>query len=304
MGIAQLVGICSTPAYTEPPLSGIMAAIQGLAQDFDGSTATNSDMTTNGIQGDIEAKHSSFNVFAIIKSGGLAEQLGGVSDSAGSPDFTAAGKFAYNSSSSNILSTGNDISVMTGASSVNGDIADFDDLPWMAVAYWDGTSGGFKGILVWGFTGDMINSSGTVSSNGHPVAKVKDIFYPNNSANNFNKVVYAVFESGGTLIKYDVDGSGASYPGWNYSNGAAAGTSGYNSTSSFSSDDGIWMFRVTGQNSTTRYNADGNSPGPDPNSSDAYGAGNYNGGDNVNLKWAGTDEGNTWVGYCFSGDAN
>ena len=64
------------------------------------------------------------------------------------------------------------------------------------------------------------------------------------------------------------------------------------------------MFRVTGQNSTTRYNADGNSPGPDPNSSDAYGAGNYNGGDSVSLKWAGTDEGNTWVGYCFSGDAN
>mgnify|MGYP001167679549 CR=1 FL=1 len=306
MGIAQLVGICSTPAYTEPPLSGIMAAIQGLAEDFDGSTATNSDMTTNGIQGDIESKHSSFNVFAIIKSGGVAEQMSGVSDSAGSPDFTAAGKFSYNSSSSDILSTGNDISVMTGASSVSGDISDFDDLPWMAIAYWDGSSGGFKGILVWGFTGDMINNSGTVTTNGHPVTNVKDIFYPDNSGNNFNKVVYAVFEAGGTLVKYDVDGTGGvGYPGWNYSNGQNPSSSGYNGTGAFSSDDGIWMFRVAGQNSSTHYNADGNSPGPDPRSgSDNYGAGNYNGGDSVSLKWAGTDEGNNWVGYCFSGDAN
>jgi hypothetical protein len=86
--------------------------------------------------------------------------------------------------------------------------------------------------------------------------------------------------------------------GWNFSDGQAPNaTTGYFSTSAFSSDDGFWAFALGGK-------VNGNA-GPTYQAANGYGFGNFNSTDvSSQLRWAGTAiAGTTYVGFIFTGDA-
>ena len=106
----------------------------------------------------------------------------------------------------------------------------------------DGTN--FDGILLWIFTGDSVNTSGTVTSGTRSVSNVKDIFYPEGSGSNYHHFYPIAINPDGTIVSNTT--SGAS--GWNFSsNSSPNSTTGYYSAvSGFSNDDGIWAFKIPG----------------------------------------------------------
>ena len=262
--------------------------LQTLAVSLDALTSiTNSNL--GSVQSTIEGADNSFHVFAVIGQNDLAESLVGTGASGGTTSFSSP-NFVYNTSASNILSTGNTIADMTGApnSALNGN-------KWMAMALYDGSTNGFKGIMLWVFTDDLINSSNSVTTDGHTVTTAKSIFYPTISSNSFHRIYAVVIGDDGAVDYSDYNGN----VGWNFSNGQYAGSStGYNSTSRFASDDGFWAFRLNGNK------VDGNSPGPDYKSAYGFGVGNYNGGDGVSqIYWNGTSTSTSnYVGFVFTGD--
>ena len=83
------------------------------------------------IQSLIESANSSFNVFAVVGRGNYAESLTGTGVAGGKRTHTAKG-FNYNTSSSNILSTGNTIENMMGGYRDNLNV--IDGKKWMAMA--------------------------------------------------------------------------------------------------------------------------------------------------------------------------
>lgn len=262
------------------------------------AVATGSNFYT--VQSIIESADSSFNVFAVVGQNDYAESLEGTGVAGGKRTHTAKG-FNYNTSSSNILSTGNTIVDMAGGSD-NG-LSAIDGKKWMAMAQYDGTA--FDGILLWIFTGDSVNNSGSVTVGTRNVTKVKDIFYPAGTGNTDYHHFYPVaIAADGTIYSNTTYGKN----GWNFSNNQQSGSStGYKNTTRFAQDDGVWAFAIpTGSNS--RY-VDGNSPGANPkNSSSSYpgfGMGNYNAGDSSgDTYWNGTNtSNNNNVGFVFSGDA-
>ena len=262
--------------------------LQTLAVSLDALTSiTNSNL--GSVQSTIEGADNNFHVFAVIVYSDLAEGLSGTGASGGTTSFSSP-NFVYNTSASNILSTGNTIADMTGApnSALNGN-------KWMAMALYDGSTNGFKGIMLWVFTDDLINSSNSVTTDGHTVTTAKSIFYPTISSNSFHRIYAVVIGEDGAVDYSDYNGN----VGWNFSNGQYAGSStGYNSTSRFASDDGFWAFRLNGNK------VDGNSPGPDYKSAYGFGVGNYNGGDGVSqIYWNGTSTSTSnYVGFVFTGD--
>ena len=265
--------------------------LQTLAVSLDALTSiTNSNL--GSVQSTIEGADNSFHVFAVIGQNDLAESLVGTGASGGTTSFSSP-NFVYNTSASNILSTGNTIADMTGApnSALNGN-------KWMAMALYDGSTNGFKGIMLWVFTDDLINSSNSVTTDGHTVTTAKSIFYPTISSNSFHRIYAVVIGDDGSVDYSDYNGN----VGWNFSNGQYAGSStGYNSTSRFASDDGLWAFRLNGNK------VDGNSPGPNYRDHDdiySFGVGNYNGGDGVSqIYWNGTSTSTSnYVGFVFTGD--
>ncbi len=240
------------------------------------------------VQSTIEGADGSFHVFAVVGYGNMAESLQGTGASGGTTSFSSL-RFVYNSSASNILSTGNTIVDMTG-----GPNSVIDGNKWMAMAFYDG-SAGFKGILLWIFTDDLINSSNSITADGHTVTTAKSIFYPDNSGSSYNRIYALVIGDDGAVDYSDYDGN----VGWNFSNGQAPGSStGYNSTSRFASDDGTWGFRLSGNK------VDGNSPGPSLYGSNGFGVANYDGGDSrSSYYWNGSSVSNsTYVGFVFTGD--
>ena len=265
----------------------IFEHLQTLAVSLDALTSiTNSNL--GSVQSTIEGADNNFHVFAVIGYSDLAESLVGTGASGGTTSFSSP-NFVYNTSASNILSTGNTIADMTGApnSALNGN-------KWMAMAFYDG-SAGFKGILLWVFTDDLINSSNSVTTDGHTVTTAKSIFYPTISSNSFHRIYAVVIGDDGAVDYSDYNGN----VGWNFSNGQYAGSStGYNSTSRFASDDGLWAFRLNGNK------VDGNSPGPDYKSAYGFGVGNYNGGDGVSQIYQNGNSTSTsnYVGFVFTGD--
>lgn len=271
----------------QKPNTTIFENLKTLAVSLDALTSiTNSNL--GSVQSTIEEADNSFHVFAVIGTNDLAESLAGTGASGGTTSFSSL-KFVYNTSASNILSTGNTIVDMTG-----GPNSVIDGNKWMAMAFYDG-SAGFKGILLWIFTDDLINSSNSITADGHTVTTAKSIFYPDNSGSSYNRIYALVIGDDGAVDYSDYDGN----VGWNFSNGQAPGSStGYNSTSRFASDDGTWGFRLSGNK------VDGNSPGPSLYGSNGFGIANYDGGDGrTYYYWNGSSVSNsTYVGFVFTGD--
>ena len=271
----------------QKPNTTIFENLKTLAVSLDALTSiTNSNL--GSVQSTIEEADNSFHVFAVIGTNDLAESLAGTGASGGTTSFSSL-KFVYNTSASNILSTGNTIVDMTG-----GPNSVIDGNKWMAMAFYDG-SAGFKGILLWIFTDDLINSSNSITADGHTVTTAKSIFYPDNSGSSYNRIYALVIGDDGAVDYSDYDGN----VGWNFSNGQAPGSStGYNSTSRFASDDGTWGFRLSGNK------VDGNSPGPSLFGSNGFGIANYDGTDSRTFYyWNGSSVNNsTYVGFVFTGD--
>ena len=249
----------------------------------------------------IESAHSSFNVFAVVGNSNYAESLSGTGVAGGKRTHTAKG-FNYNSSSSNIISTGSEIVDMSGgsSSSISGGSV-IDGKKWMAMVQFDGTN--FDGILLWIFTGDSVNNSGTVTSGGRTVTNTRDIFYPAGTGSSDYHHIYPIAIAADGTIYSNVN-SGKS--GWNFSNNQQSGsTTGYKATDRFAQDDGVWAFVIqTGDGS---FYADGNSPGANPLTEiwPSFGMGNYNASDSSdNNYWNGTSTSSTAnVGFVFTGDA-
>ena len=251
------------------------------------------------IQSTIEDANDTFNVFAVVGTNDYSESLAGTGVAGGKRTHTAKG-FNYNTSSSNILSTGNTIADMSGGSGSN--LSVIDGKKWMAMAQFDGTN--FDGILLWIFTGDQVSNSGTITSGTRSVTNVKDIFYPTGTGStNYHHIFPIAIAADGTI--YSNTNSGKC--GWNFSNGSQAGTTGYYSTSQLSIDDGAWGFMIpTGTNSAY---VDGNSPGSNWKSTSSttpgFGMGNYDSGDSgTETYWNGVNTASSDnMGFVFSGDA-
>jgi hypothetical protein len=243
------------------------------------------------VQTEIQTANPAFNVFAVATKSNNSEQLQGFGSLGGRYTFTTPG-FVYNTSNSNILSTGKPI--------VNVNDGDKYGLPeiyenkWMAEAIYDGTTNGFLGILMWIFTNDTIDISNNIVTEGKIVSTAKSIFDPTLSDNVYMRIYQLVIGPSGDILASDVVGNA----GWGYSNNQFPdSTTGYYSTSEFSFDDGIWAFILGGK-------ADGNT-GPDYRTINGYGFGNYNLSDgSARLFWNGSEVlSNNYVGFMFTGDA-
>ena len=276
--------------------SGLFSA-QAIYQDILDLTTSLASATVptpsnlQSVQTIIESANASFNVFAVVGTGDMAENLEGTGVTGGKRTHTAEG-FNYNTGTSNILSTGNTIADMEGGNTAG--LAVIDGKKWMGMAQFDGSA--FDGILLWIFTGDAVHNNGTVTSGTRSVTNVRDIFYPKGTANsNYHHFYPIVIDSAGNVTSNTTSGAN----GWNFSDGSGANsTTGYSSNSSFSGDDGQWGFLIPGF-------TDGNGGGT-IFTTNGYGIGNQNGGDTSDVKsmWNGSADTNSdFLGFVFSGDA-
>ena len=285
---------------------GIYQALETLLGTLNGISPIPTPANFYNVPQIIHNTHPSFNVFAIVGSGNYSESLSGTGVAGGrGAAYLTSKTFLYNTSSSNILSTGKDIVDMSGgaASGISG-ASVIDGKKWMAMAQFDGSN--FDGILLWIFTGDSVTGAEIITSNGRPVTKARDIFYPVGVGNNDYHHIYpiALTAGGGTVYSNFISGR----TGWNFSIGSSADSAtGFRSTGNFSQDDGAWGFRIA----TSNYNGfvDGNSPGPSQfqtgSNAPGFGMGNYDSSDGNNYTyWNGTDNGNANnLGFVFTGDA-
>jgi hypothetical protein len=257
------------------------------------NSLTNISSTNLGaVQSTIQTANPSFNVFAVAIDAANAELLQGTA-AAGGKTTLSAGRFVYNSSDSNILSTGKPIVYMSGGA--NNSLPIIDNKRWMAMAVYDGTTNGYRGILLWVFTDDSITTGNVVTAGGKTITTTKSIFQPALAAGNFARIYQVVIGPSGNVLASNTSGNG----GWNFSDTQAPNaTTGYFSTSSFSSDDGAFAFVLGG-----KMNANA---GGTYKITNGYGFGNYNGTDGASsdLYWAGSlVSGTTYVGFVFTGDA-
>lgn len=257
------------------------------------------DINFQGVQSIIESTNPAFNVFAVVGYGDFAENIQGTGVAGGKRTHTSLG-FNYNTSASNIISTGNTIIDMGGGAGNN--LSAIDGKKWMAMAQFDGNN--FDGILIWIFTGDRVNNSGNVYSGQRSVTNVRDIFYPAGVGNSDYHNIFPIAIWANGTIRSNVN---VGKCGWNFSNNSGAqSATGYPSDGNLSNDDGVWGFIIpTASNSAY---VDGNSPGVDYRSSTStkkgYGMGNYNSNDSkMDCYWNGVNSGNNdLVGFVFSGD--
>ena len=272
----------------QKPNTTIFENLKTLAVSLDALTSiTNSNF--GSVQSTIEGADESFHVFAVVDYGNMAESLQGIGASGGTTSFSSP-NFVYNSSASNILSTGNTIVDMTG-----GPNSVIDDNKWMAMAVYDGSTNGFKGIMLWVFTDDLINNSNSVTTDGHAVTTAKSIFYPSITSNSYHRIYAVVIGDDGSVDYSDYDGN----MGWNFSNGQSPSSTGYYSTSRFAYDDGLWAFRLSGNK------VDGNNTNYGYAGSNGFGFGNLNSGDThaSHVYWNGSiTNTTTFVGFVFTGD--
>jgi hypothetical protein len=243
------------------------------------------------VQTVIQSAHPTFNVFAVATRNYNSEALPGFGSATGKYAFTSPG-FAYNTSNSNILSTGNLIGNINDG--VDYELPEVDGKKWMASAIYDGTTNGFRGILMWIFTNDIIDISDNILLDGKVVTSTKSIFDPTLSDNVYMRIHQIVIDASGNIVASNVTGNS----GWGYSNNQSpSNITGYYSTSQFSFDDGIWAFVLGGK-------TDGNT-GPDYRTTNGYGFGNPNLNDSsARLYWDGSQVvSNNYVGFMFTGDA-
>ena len=301
---------------------GIFGDIKSLATSL-GSATVPSPSNLQSIQSLIEAQNSAFNVFAVIGRNACAEDCSRTAVAGGKRTHTSKG-FNANSSSSNIISTGNTIVDMDGGSSEG--LSAIDGKKWMAMAQFDGIN--FDGILIWVFIGGgsgSVNLSGSQHQGtsagrqslwqGTSLVKVRDIFYPAGEEYNDMLNIHPVaIDPSGTIYSNTTGGK----VGWNFSNNSGASSAGYNTSSdTLSADDGIFAFGIpTGTNSSYSDGDGSSSQGVDPfvqnnvNLYPAFGMGNRNSNDDSCnfVYWNGTKtpsagEHSNHLGFIFSGDA-
>ena len=286
----ELTGVSDVTPPPPAPSGGIFDNLLTLSSSLAG--LTNITSTNFGtVQSTIQAANSSFNVFAVATHNNNSESLAGTGAAGGKITFSTP-RFAFNTSSSNILSTGKTIVDMTGGA--NNSLSAIDGKKWMAMAVYDGTVNGFRGILLWIFTNDSITTGNVVTTGGKTITTAKSLFQPALTAGNFARIYQVVIGTSGNILASNTSGNA----GWNFSDGQAPNaTTGYFSSSSFSSDDGFWAFVLGGK-------VNGNA-GPSYQAANGYGFGNVNSLDTSSqLRWAGTAiAGTTYVGFIFTGDA-
>jgi hypothetical protein len=292
--------------YSATPL---FEDIKSLAVSLNSLTVTSSSNIDTAVS-TIHSARSTFNVFAVVGYNDISELLSPQSHNYSTNNRPTtqidSTKFIYNSSN-NYLGYGGTIENMSGLGTW---IPSADGKKWMAMAMYT-TGGVFRGILIWVFTGALLNSSGSVVSGTMNVTTVRSIFNPDGAANTYRQFYPVVISTTGGLYNY----SGASNNGWNFANGSLIGTNGYYSLSGsrlFSQDDGSWGFKIGDQvdgNNPGAYLRDGTSSNPsygieNPNAGDAqtkhywhYTGGTVNGS---NGYYTGSD----YVGLVFSGDYN
>ena len=123
---------------------------------------------------------------------------------------------------------------------IGGDVT--EERHFMAVAIYsnstDGQNGNFEGILLWTFTGSDSGGKkigGTVKS----ITNIASLFVNTgfNGSNDFWSIYPYFIPRTGNLVT-------GTESGWRFSNNQQAGSStGYNSTSRFSADDGAWAIQ-------------------------------------------------------------
>jgi hypothetical protein len=195
-------------------------------------------------------------------------------------------------SASNILSTGKTIVDMSGGS--NNSLSIIDGKKWMAMAVYDGTVNGFRGILLWIFTNDSITSGNVVTTGGRTITTTKSLFQPALASLNYARIYQVVIGSSGNILASNTSGNA----GWNFSSAQSPNaTTGYFSTTAFSTDDGFWAFVLGGK-------VDADVGGPSYQTTNGYGLGNVNSTDPSSvLYWGSSVTGTTYVGFVFTGDA-
>lgn len=222
-----------------------------------------------------------FNPFATIAHANNAESLVGVGIPNGNWDgLYALPRFVYNTSASNVLSTGNVIKPMTGGNFYG--LSEIDGKPWLGMLVYPGNEfSGFFGILLIMFTGYIVNNANELTS--RPISTVKDIFYPAIPNGSYHQIYAVAIDRYGNIERSDVSG----LMGWQHSDTQNATDKGYNTINKFSFDDGCFGF-IFGQKTQ------GNAPGLDYRvaGQPSYGMGNYNGSDNTSLLF--------WNGYRFN----
>ncbi len=285
--------IISDNIIEEPLPSGqIFDNIKTLAVSLNSLTGiTRTNLGT--VQSTIQSSNSTFNVFAVVSHQLNSESLVGVGTASGRYNFTKE-NFVYNTSSSNRLSTGKEIANMSGG--INYSIPEIDGKKWMGMAVYDGTTNGFRGIMLWVFTNELVTSSNTVITGTASVFRASDIFFPFifSSTSNYRRIYQVVIGPSGGLSASNVTGNA----GWLFSSSQNSSSNGYNNTSRFSADDGTWAFIIGGK-------SNGENPGPSYKVTNGYGFGNYNSSDSSSsLYWAGSNIPSTnYVGFVFTGDA-
>lgn len=283
---------------------GILQDIMSLATTLNSITAvtnTGSAKQTDVLTA-INNANSNFNVFAIVGRGGKAETLTGRSFIG---RVTTAYGMNFFINNGGPLGTGGTIARMTGAANENSSLSVADGKYWMAGAFYTGSE--FKGIIIWVFTGKIINGSGIIQSETRDNSQVKKIFYPDHTSGIYSEIYPIVIGSNGTITNYSV--STSTRTGWSYSNNQQSGVNGYHLSNKFSLDDGAWGFVMNDQN-------DGNAPGlylsNGENGKPSFGINNQNAGDTTDSYLYWNFRGSTIdritstsaVGFIFSGDYN
>lgn len=280
----------------EPPSAELLFDnLKSLAVSLNSITGINRANLGN-VQSTIQSANPSFNVFAVVSHQYNSESLTGTGTASGRITFTKE-NFAYTTSSPNRLSTGKNIATMSGG--INHSIPEIDGKKWMGMAVYDGTNNGFRGIMLWVFLNELISSTGSVTTGTASVTSAADIFFPSNfGINNFRRIYQVVIGPTGNISTSDVSGNA----GWIFSSSQNAGSSGYNSTSRFSSDDGTWAFVIGGKNNGESLNW---SPPPTYRTTNGYGFGNINSSDLSSVfYWDGSSFQTTnYIGFVFTGDA-
>ena len=273
----------------------VFNSIKNIATDLNQLTGINK-FSLGNAQSVIESHHPSFNTFAVVAKNDVGESLTGYSSQDGTHQFTYPG-FVYNTSN-NKLSTGNTISDMEGTflSGMN----NMDGLKWMAMALYDGSNNGFKGILVWIFTGDNVTINDNIINSAKNFTNTASIFYPDNSFHVYNKIHQIVVDNNGSIEQSHTSNVTNGFAGWNLSNAQNPSNNGYYNTNRFSMDDALWGFQIGEK-------LEGNYPGPyiTSNLSNKYGAGNSNSADfTANKVYWNSVQTNTsnWVGFVFTSD--
>ena len=91
---------------------------------------------------------------------------------------------------------------MTGAASANSSLSVADGKYWMAGAFYTGSA--FKGTIIWVFTGNIINGSGTIQSGTYIIQVRKMASSKIHTSGRYSETYPIVIGSNGTITNYSV----------------------------------------------------------------------------------------------------